>query len=206
MLSLIALTFGVDLTINVDPPGAAEKIFYLASLGATIFPTALPSPSPYGQINLACRTGWRYVEPMPTSSQTPDWTTIDQCQSAAHAIGAKWSLSISIGANAPLWLHERSSILLRGLPNRKTWRFSFFVVLLALISVSLCNPAFAATEKVLWNFGADGDGIDPSGGLVMDGNGNLYETTSGGGNPDADVSPTGTVFKLTPAGQESILR
>ncbi len=50
------------------------------------------------------------------------------------------------------------------------------------------------SELVLWNFGGQSDdGVEPFGGLFMDGSGNLYGTTDGGG-----ASSAGTVFKLTP--------
>ena len=50
----------------------------------------------------------------------------------------------------------------------------------------------AWTEKVLYSFVAGGG---PYGGVIFDGAGNLYGTTSGGGTSNA-----GTVFELTPAG------
>jgi uncharacterized repeat protein (TIGR03803 family) len=56
-------------------------------------------------------------------------------------------------------------------------------------------------EKILWNFeGPPSDGQDPRAGLVMDKAGNLYGTTFAGG-----ASKYGTVFELTPTGQETIL-
>ena len=52
------------------------------------------------------------------------------------------------------------------------------------------------TEKILYSFGqgiaVDGKGV-PNGGLVMDGEGNLYGTTSRGG-----VNSAGSVFELSP--------
>jgi uncharacterized repeat protein (TIGR03803 family) len=55
------------------------------------------------------------------------------------------------------------------------------------------------TERVLYNFCSTGnsstcpDGSNPSAGLIMDANGNLYGTTGGGGTEGA-----GVVFRLTP--------
>ena len=47
-------------------------------------------------------------------------------------------------------------------------------------------------EKVLWFF--DGtDGANPDGSLILDGAGNLYGTTGGGGSNDS-----GVVFDVTP--------
>jgi uncharacterized repeat protein (TIGR03803 family) len=59
--------------------------------------------------------------------------------------------------------------------------------------------ALAATESVLWKFGASSavptDGVNPTSELIMDGAGALYGTTMRGGMYD-----TGTVFKLVPQG------
>jgi uncharacterized repeat protein (TIGR03803 family) len=52
------------------------------------------------------------------------------------------------------------------------------------------------TESVLYNFADEANGGDPLGGLVMDANGILYGTTSGGGNLNG-----GTVFKLSANGE-----
>ena len=55
-------------------------------------------------------------------------------------------------------------------------------------------------EKVLWSFGASGDGLQPFAGLIADKWGNLYGTTPFGG---ANV-PGGTVFELSPStGQQT---
>jgi uncharacterized repeat protein (TIGR03803 family) len=50
------------------------------------------------------------------------------------------------------------------------------------------------SERVLWSFGGDDDGVSPRAGLLADGRGNLYGTTSGGGAN----GNYGTVFELTP--------
>ncbi len=56
-------------------------------------------------------------------------------------------------------------------------------------------------ETVVHSFGGqNGDGFYPSVGLIVDREGNLYGTTASGGS-----SFGGTVFKLTPAGKETIL-
>lgn len=56
------------------------------------------------------------------------------------------------------------------------------------------------TETVLYNFTGVADGARPCGDLIRDSQGNLYGTTTGGGRP-----AYGTVFKLTPTGQETVL-
>jgi len=59
----------------------------------------------------------------------------------------------------------------------------------------------AGTETVLYSFGSQaGDGANPFAGLIMDKKGNLYGTTDWGGTYGA-----GTVYKVTPAGTETIL-
>jgi uncharacterized repeat protein (TIGR03803 family) len=56
-------------------------------------------------------------------------------------------------------------------------------------------------ETVLHSFsGASGDGAFPLGGVVRDGQGNLYGTTEAGG-----TSNCGTVFKLDTTGKETVL-
>lgn len=54
----------------------------------------------------------------------------------------------------------------------------------------------AWTETVLYSFTGGTDGEQPQGGLAIDGAGNLYGTTSWGGDPS---SGCGTVFKLSPS-------
>lgn len=51
------------------------------------------------------------------------------------------------------------------------------------------------TETVLHSFAAEGDGRAPECNLIFDSKGNLYGTTSAGGNV---VGTTGTVFELSP--------
>jgi len=60
------------------------------------------------------------------------------------------------------------------------------------------------TESTLYSFSSSNDGAVPQGGLILEGAGNLYGTTAGGGS-----SGNGTVFKLAPNGSggytESVL-
>ena len=56
-------------------------------------------------------------------------------------------------------------------------------------------------ETVLHSFeGSGGDGADPYAGLLLDPHGNLYGTTGAGG-----AFASGTVFKLDPSGNETVL-
>ena len=56
------------------------------------------------------------------------------------------------------------------------------VVLLCLLSVILTQSAQAQTFTVLHNFTGGQDGATPTGGITLDQAGNLYGTTSTGGN------------------------
>jgi len=55
-------------------------------------------------------------------------------------------------------------------------------------------------ETVLWSFGAGSDGANPVARLVQGTDGNFYGTTFQGG-----TNGQGTVFKITPAGVETVL-
>jgi uncharacterized repeat protein (TIGR03803 family) len=68
-----------------------------------------------------------------------------------------------------------------------------------------CGIVFKVTtggkETVLYRFkGGSGDGAYPFGAVVMDGAGNLYGTTSTGGDHNS-----GTLFRLAPDGTETVL-
>jgi len=67
-----------------------------------------------------------------------------------------------------------------------------------------CGTVFkidtAGNESVLYSFQGGADGFAPKAGLVIDSQGNLYGTTFGGG-----TDFPGTVFKVTPSGQEIVL-
>ena len=59
----------------------------------------------------------------------------------------------------------------------------------------------AGQETVLYSFTGGVDGKSPSGGVIRDPAGNLYGTTEYGGTGNA-----GMVYKLDPAGQETVLQ
>ncbi|MGQ0446475.1 MAG: choice-of-anchor tandem repeat GloVer-containing protein [Beijerinckiaceae bacterium] len=72
----------------------------------------------------------------------------------------------------------------------------------ALIMAAAGGSAFAAPkETVLYSFQRGSDGAFPEAGLIADSSGNLYGTTSEGG----DGTDFGTVFKLSPGGTETVL-
>jgi len=60
------------------------------------------------------------------------------------------------------------------------------------------------TFKVLFTFGGL-NGANPRGRLLRDKSGNLYGTTSAGGSLNCSGKGCGTVFKLSPAGSETVL-
>lgn len=66
------------------------------------------------------------------------------------------------------------------------------------IVFELVNSNGNYSESVLHSFtGVNGDGYGPTGGVAMDGDGNLYGTTGGGGASFNCTGGCGTVFKLT---------
>ncbi len=60
-------------------------------------------------------------------------------------------------------------------------------------------------EKTLYKFEGGSDGAVPYAGLISDSAGNLYGTTGIGGDVSCQSSGCGTVFKLAPNGEETIL-
>ena len=72
-----------------------------------------------------------------------------------------------------------------------------------------CGTIFEITsagkEKILYRFADTPDGAHPTAGLVADRDGNFYGTTSQGGNIYAREFALGTIFRITPDGQETVL-
>jgi len=73
-----------------------------------------------------------------------------------------------------------------------------------LVTAVFSGSAQAQTFTLLYTFTGGADGGDPIGGLIMDGQDNLYGTTAEGGNP-ACPHGCGTVFKLDTTGKETVL-
>jgi uncharacterized repeat protein (TIGR03803 family) len=68
-----------------------------------------------------------------------------------------------------------------------------------LLALVLCVRSYASTpvEKIIYQFQGPPDGASPNAALVADASGNLYGTTSAGGN-GACSDGCGTVFELSP--------
>ncbi|HXY07652.1 MAG TPA: choice-of-anchor tandem repeat GloVer-containing protein [Terriglobales bacterium] len=77
---------------------------------------------------------------------------------------------------------------------------SSLVAVLLTASVLPTPQARAQTLTVLYSFSGGEDGANPFAGLIMDRDGNLYGTTTGGGS-----SRAGTVFKVDRSGNETVL-
>jgi uncharacterized repeat protein (TIGR03803 family) len=67
------------------------------------------------------------------------------------------------------------------------------------------HAALAQTFTTLYSFHGIPDGWAPVSKLVMDADGNLYGTTYNGGDSNACPFGCGTIFKVDPAGTESVL-
>lgn len=83
------------------PPPTAEPIYYLTGIGQSSG-YYLPNDPTYGQVGLAARIGWAWLQPLKTGAF--NWTILDGMQAAAHTANAKWSLSISAGGYSPMWM------------------------------------------------------------------------------------------------------
>jgi uncharacterized repeat protein (TIGR03803 family) len=88
----------------------------------------------------------------------------------------------------------------RSFLHRSLLRRTAFVVLVLATGAATRAQAQAPTFTVLHSFTNSPDGVEPLGGLLRDTAGNLYGTTLRGGSFNE-----GTVFKLDPAGNYTVL-
>jgi uncharacterized repeat protein (TIGR03803 family) len=70
---------------------------------------------------------------------------------------------------------------------------------------TIFNMSSNGKEAVVHNFSGAPDGANPSGTLAHDSAGNLYGTTRNGGTCGEFTGDCGTVFKLDPTGNETVL-
>ena len=91
-------------------------------------------------------------------------------------------------------------------PTSTLYTATIALAFAALLMVA--HPVQAQTYTVLYAFKGAPDGVNPESGLLRDKEGNLYGTTSGGGDHICKNSATyscGTVFKVDSSGQEAVL-
>jgi uncharacterized repeat protein (TIGR03803 family) len=87
----------------------------------------------------------------------------------------------------------------------KALRLTQSAIVAFLILNLFLGAAGAQTLTVLYSFTGNQDGSFPQAGLVFDKKGNLYGTTTAGGTSGNCKNGCGTVFKLTPSGNETVL-
>lgn len=97
------------------------------------------------------------------------------------------------------------------LRNRRTGisLLACVIAVVAGLAALATPPAQAQTYQVLYTFSGGSDGNSPWGGVILDAAGNLYGTTRNGGSTSEGCNTyflgCGVVFKLDPAGQETVL-
>jgi uncharacterized repeat protein (TIGR03803 family) len=79
------------------------------------------------------------------------------------------------------------------------------LTLLVTLAVLVPATAEANREKVLYSFAGGRDGAFTQAGVIVDAHGNFYGTTQEGGSTGCGGGGCGTVFKLTPRGNETVL-
>ena len=82
---------------------------------------------------------------------------------------------------------------------------SLTIVFVLAVFVLATPSAQAQTESLLYTFTETTTGFHPASALVRDKKGNLYGTTSQGGNANCGGLGCGTVFELTPNGTLTVL-
>jgi uncharacterized repeat protein (TIGR03803 family) len=78
--------------------------------------------------------------------------------------------------------------------------FSFLIQLAAWVALSMVPSAQGQTFSILYSFQGTPDGRAPNSSLLLDGSGNIFGVTYGGG-----VSYEGTAFNLSSSGKETVL-
>jgi len=83
--------------------------------------------------------------------------------------------------------------------NQNVWSGQKLGLAIVALTLILVSGAWAATETVIYSFGADSGGYWPLAGLTFDGSGNLYGTAAFGQGAKKCGTECGMVFELTPA-------
>jgi hypothetical protein len=84
--------------------------------------------------------------------------------------------------------------------TRKTSRIFLAAIAIAAFTFSLAVRVQAQTYNILYSFTGASDGKDGADSLIFDSAGNLYGTTSEGGNGCTLITGCGTIFELSPNG------
>ncbi len=114
-------------------------------------------------------------------------------ESVLHSFGGRKGVKNGTGPNGGLLLDAEGNLY-----GTTAWGGNTSNCAIGCGTVYEFSPA--GVETGLYTFAGTPDGATPMGGLIRDGQGNFYGTTEFGG-----VYGSGTVFKLTPAGEETIL-
>jgi uncharacterized repeat protein (TIGR03803 family) len=95
---------------------------------------------------------------------------------------------------------------MRSVRSKKLNSSTALAISLAIVLISAAHPAQAQTFSVLLTFTGGIDGGQPLAGLIVDNKGNLYGTTSRGGSGLLGCQQgCGTIFKVDPGGNETVL-
>jgi len=165
---------------------AAVILLLPAAAGSTPQPnTAPPDASP----NSLVLSYARRMGVIPQGSQSGRRPLVTAPQSSADAVLYAFENSAPQGANPAALIRD---------PEGNLYGVAFGGGFAGFGGVFKVNPAGHVT--VLYMFTGGADGGYPSGRLIRDAAGNLYGTTEAGGTGNA-----GTVFKLGPGGDESVL-
>src|SRR5271157_4934433 len=120
---------------------------------------------------------------------------------------SRWSISFEPHGEEAKPMHSKNqfrNLLFRTISCAATAAQALAILLVAAVLATGSAQAQSPTYSVLYTFTGSPDGAQPAASLLQDAQGNLYGTTSGGGDP-ACTNGCGTVFKLDTTGKETLL-